>query len=99
LSWHAQRHLIEPHADDRQRNVARIFHRRMVLGEQRDLLRSIVILPEKLDGSTPRSLLPAVEFAEVERVPLDAARMAAPLVLDDTPVTVFLAILAAFCAT
>ena len=92
----AQRHLVEPHADDRQRICVRIFHRRMVLREQRDLLRRVVILPEKLDGFTPRSFLPAVEFAEVEHVSLDDAMLLAALAFDNTPAAVLFAILEPF---
>ena len=92
----AQRHLVEPHADDRQRICVRIFHRRMVLREQRDLLRRVVILPEKLDGFTPRSFLPAVEFTEVKHVSLHDAIPRATPVFDHTPIEVLFAILEPF---
>ena len=92
----SQRHLIEPHADDRPRIRVRIFHGRVVLREQRDLLRSIVILTKELDGFAPRSFLPTVEFAEVKHMSLDDAIMLAALAFDNTPVAVLFAILEPF---
>ena len=50
LTGLAQRHLVEPHAYNWQRMCVRIFHRSMVVGEERDLLRRVVILAEQLDG-------------------------------------------------
>ena len=76
-----------------------LFHsaklRRVLLQKQRHLLRSRrIILPKNLHRFPPRSLLNAVEFAEVEDVPLDVEGICTTPVFDDTPRVMNSAILA-----
>ena len=95
LARPAQRHLPEPQAHHGEFPGAHLL-RRVLLGEERDLPRRILILADQLDGLAPRSLLAPVEFAEVKHMPLDDARVTEPAVFDDTPIKMHLAILATF---
>ena len=72
------------------------FRRRVLLGKERDLPRRIVILAEKSDALAPRCLLPPVEFAEVEHMPLGDALVAQTTIFNDAPIEVLFAILATF---
>lgn len=71
----------------------------MLLWKQRDLPRRVLVLAEEFDGLAPGRFLHAVEFAQVEDVPLDDALVVQPPVFDDTPIEMLLAILATFGTT
>lgn len=94
----AQRHRTETKAHDGQ-IVIGALHWRIFVWKERDLLRSLVILAEEIDGLAPRSFLSAIEFAEIEDVALKHLGAMESAIFDDTPVEVFFAILEPFRAT
>jgi hypothetical protein len=63
--------------------------------EKSDLRGLPGILPKNLDGLAPGGFLTAVEFAEVEHLPLKHVSARDPAFFDHTPVEVLFAILAA----
>jgi hypothetical protein len=71
----------------------------MILGKERNLSGSIVVLAKKLHRAPPGRLLHAIEFAKVEHMTLGNAPVKEPTVFDHTPVVVRLAILEPFQST
>jgi hypothetical protein len=94
----AQRHGPEPETDNRQ-GIVRARRRGQIIRKQRRLLREGIVLTEKIDGLAPRGFLAAIEFPEVEHMPLEHPPVVEPAILDHTPVEVFFAIFATFGAT
>src|SRR4051794_14196991 len=76
-------------------DVALQRRRRAVFGKQRDLPAAVAALLERLDRAAPGGLLGVVDLAEVEHVSLHRAPAKDPAVLDNGPVAVLLAVLAA----
>ena len=69
-----------------------------ILGEQRDCLRlGRAGLVKDLDRPAPGEFLRGIDLAEIEHRPLDDPAVAQPLVLDNAPVAVLLAVLPANC--
>jgi hypothetical protein len=98
LARTAQGHLRKAHAHDGKLLDAHV-RRRVLLGEQRDLARRVLVLAEEFDGLAPGGFLHAVEFAQVENVALDDALVGQPTIFHDTPIEMLLAILATFGTT
>lgn len=95
LTRTTQRHLRELDAHDGQ--IIRMQSiRRMLIWEERHLLRRIVILSEQIDGLAPGRLLDAIDLAEIQDVPLNDPVVSKPTIFDNTPVAVLLAIFESF---
>ena len=83
------------HPDCRATHIAIQRRRRTVLGEQRDLPTVRTVLVQRLDRTTPGSLLRIVDLTVVQHVPLHRSTARNPAVLHDAPVAVLLAVLPA----
>jgi len=70
----------------------------MLVGEEGDLLRCVVVLTEEIDGLAPRAFLASVEFAEVKNVALENATVVKTTIFHNAPVEALFAILEAFRA-
>ncbi len=66
-----------------------------VVGKQGELSSRLVAGGQRFDGADPPGALAVVEFAEVQQLALDDAAAAHATVLDDAPVAVWFAVLAA----
>src|ERR1700733_4650385 len=69
--------------------------RRAILGEKRDLPAGLPLLLECHDRLTPCGALAVVDLAQVKHGPLHDPPAGHPAVLDNAPITVLLAVLAA----
>jgi hypothetical protein len=98
LARTAQGHLRKSHAHDGKLLDAHL-RRGVLLGEQRDLARRVLVLAEEFDGLAPGGFLHAIEFAEVEDVALDDTLVGQTTIFDNAPVKMFFAIFAALGTT
>src|SRR5215469_3211354 len=69
--------------------------RRTIVGEQRDLSRSLASLVKCLNRLAPRRSLIVIDLAQIQHMPLHRATTADAPVFHDTPVAMFLAVLPA----
>src|ERR1700688_604196 len=76
-------------------HIAIQWRRRTILGEQRNLPPGPPAVVERLDRLAPRGALAVVDLAQVKHVPLHRPAAEYPAVLDNAPIAVLLAVLAA----
>jgi len=74
-------------------NLTIQVRRRSVFGEDRDRLRTLRLRLHDLNGLAPRRPLAVVDLSQVQHMPLHDPSSGATPVLDNAPVTVFLAVL------
>ena len=76
-------------------HIAIQWRRRTILGEQCDLFAALPVLVERLDRLTPCGALAVVDLAQIKHVSLHRPPAGYPAVLDNAPIAVLLAVLAA----
>src|SRR5208283_3194631 len=82
-------------AEPDMHHIAIQWRRRTILGEQCDLFATLPVLAERLDRLAPGGTLAVVDLAQVQHMPLHRAPAGDPAVLDNAPIAVLLAVLAA----
>ena len=82
-------------AEPDMHHIAIQSRRRTILGEQRDLSRFLASLVERFDRLAPCGSLAVIDLAQIQHLPLHRPPAGHPAVLDDAPVAVLLAVLAA----
>lgn len=95
LARATQGHLRQRHAPDGKLLDAH-GRRGVLLGNQGDRPQGGLVLAKEFDRLAPGRFLHAIEFAEVEDVPLDDALVGQPTIFHDPPIEALLAILATF---
>src|SRR5277367_959388 len=91
LPWPAESQVAEPDMD----HIAIQRRRRTILRKQRDLFAGTPALVERLDRLAPCGALAVVDLAQIKHVPLHRPAARYPTVLDDAPIAVLFAVLAA----
>src|SRR5206468_4569503 len=88
LPWTMQFQFIEPNLNDLQ---VRVLYR-PVFRKQRHLPRALSALFQTLNRPAPALLLAVIDLSQIQHLPLDDPSFRAPMVLDNAPIPMLLAI-------
>jgi hypothetical protein len=90
-------HFGEAHSDVGEIGV--LGFGQMGFGEEAGLLRLVFVLAEEFDSLSPGGFLGAVEFAQIEDLPLQDSPTADAATFNNAPVVMLFAVLVTFLAT
>jgi len=80
-------------------NITIQFRRLAIRRKYRHLGRPRFIIPEHLNGSTPRLFLAIIDFSQIQNLALNNSPTCDSPILHKTPITMFLAVFdSLFCA-